>query len=146
MKTSSKCFQQKSLIPELRSSTDMTVAMGEHDVWDDTTEGDDLARERRTRYDRHFNSGYMEGIDVGKTEEAQPGFDAGYAAGVPEGERLGRLQGQVDALRVLNRQQASGSETTMQVSCLFELRQRCMRRAPQEHQICCIVHLCGRSP
>ena len=94
----------------------MTV-WNDDDVWDDTTEGDDLARERRTRYDRHFNSGYMEGIDVGKTEEAQPGFDAGYAAGVPEGERLGRLQGQVDALRVLNRQQASGSETTMQVSC-----------------------------
>ena len=88
--------------------------MSADDVWDDS-DGDGLAREERTRYERHFNNGFMEGLDVGKTEAAQAGFDAGYAAGVPAGERLGVLRGQLDALRTMNAQHQSNASFAEQV-------------------------------
>lgn len=54
------------------------------DVWDDDGHADDggqelLDREWRARREEHYNSGYREGLEAGKHEAVQGGFDEGAA-------------------------------------------------------------------
>lgn len=62
--------------------------MNAHDVWgdsDDEAPGDvgqqSLEREWQARREEHTSSGYRQGLEAGKHETVQEGFDAGKAAG-----------------------------------------------------------------
>jgi len=53
------------------------------DIWGDGEEEGDtqqgLEREWQARRDEHFNSGYREGLEAGKHETVQEGFNQGAA-------------------------------------------------------------------
>lgn len=55
------------------------------ELWGDDEEGgdDELDREWRARREEHWSSGYREGVEVGKHEAVQAGFDEGESLGQP---------------------------------------------------------------
>eukprot|EP00999_Lentomonas_sp_LEN2_P001261 NODE_2281_length_607_cov_86.691667_g2231_i0.p2 GENE.NODE_2281_length_607_cov_86.691667_g2231_i0~~NODE_2281_length_607_cov_86.691667_g2231_i0.p2 ORF type:complete len:133 (+),score=35.05 NODE_2281_length_607_cov_86.691667_g2231_i0:160-558(+) len=59
--------------------------------------GDDDVFDSESVVDRHFNAGYLEGIEAGKNESIQEGFNIGFSAGNDYGSQLGVLIGRVRA-------------------------------------------------
>ncbi|KAH7622270.1 hypothetical protein NADE_004857 [Nannochloris sp. 'desiccata'] len=72
------------------------------DIWDDDdvvdheilhSNAEELDREWRARREEYWNSGYREGLEAGKHDTVQEGFDEGYALGSSSGYKWGVLRG-----------------------------------------------------
>lgn len=53
--------------------------MQDANVWgdDSPTDAGQLEREWQSRREGHYNAGFLEGLEVGKQESVQAGFDSG---------------------------------------------------------------------
>ncbi|KAJ1959083.1 hypothetical protein GGI12_004526 [Dipsacomyces acuminosporus] len=78
------------------------------DIWD--LDQDDLESERTiaaqslNKIEKAFsNSGYKYGVDAGKIDHMQAGFDAGFQVAIKRGKALGELLGSLLAQRDIRR-------------------------------------------
>ena len=68
-------------------------------VWEEEEDGRpditqlELARESETRRERYFNTGYRDGLDAGRIETVQKGFNEGFGVGFREGFAYGQVRG-----------------------------------------------------
>eukprot|EP00238_Polyblepharides_amylifera_P001395 CAMPEP_0196572462 /NCGR_PEP_ID=MMETSP1081-20130531/2515_1 /TAXON_ID=36882 /ORGANISM="Pyramimonas amylifera, Strain CCMP720" /LENGTH=204 /DNA_ID=CAMNT_0041889797 /DNA_START=594 /DNA_END=1208 /DNA_ORIENTATION=+ len=78
----------------------------EDDVWGSSDEDDkeELIREGRYRERNCWNSGYRDGIDEGKLESVQEGFDIGFPQGATAGYEWGSLRGVISTLQAFSGQ------------------------------------------
>lgn len=53
----------------------------DEDLWGEGDEGDGLDREWKARREEHFSGGYREGLEAGKQQTVQAGFNEGAHAG-----------------------------------------------------------------
>eukprot|EP00128_Syssomonas_multiformis_P014095 Colp12_sorted_trinity150504_noHs@103 len=66
---------------------------------DAMSDHEDYEREYRAIKEVHGNKGYLEGIEAGKEETLQAGFDLGYSEGSELGFLLGTLRGILSVLQ-----------------------------------------------
>mmetsp|Transcript_19948 Transcript_19948/g.47533 ORF Transcript_19948/g.47533 Transcript_19948/m.47533 type:complete len:207 (-) Transcript_19948:293-913(-) len=73
-----------------------------HDVWFDTdaefTQEDELEREWNSRREEHWNAGYRDGAEEGRTVRMKEGFLEGFAKGSQAGFQCGKLRGSLEGL------------------------------------------------
>ncbi|KAG7267050.1 hypothetical protein CRUP_026293 [Coryphaenoides rupestris] len=81
---------------------------GGDDVFDEDADADDLRlqnREWRHNMEKRVKDGFVEGMDLGKSEFLQVGFNQGYREGARKTVAIGRLKGIVSAIHCWCQQQ-----------------------------------------
>lgn len=70
------------------------------DVWDDTCSDDLLRHEQTIRDDRNYKQSFLDGLEKGREESVESGFQAGCAQGLPLGEQVGLIEGSLKVAAV----------------------------------------------
>ena len=104
---------------------------GNHTAMDEEVWGEEqepLDRESQAVERTHFNKGFRDAVDEGQTEQAQAGFDSGFCASTTIGQRLGRLQGRLETLRIFAGQVSGTSEHVDAVRCIVLVQSLLVQR------------------
>jgi hypothetical protein len=77
-------------------------------------EEEELNRESEQRRERYYNTGYRDGIDIGRTETVQKGFNRGYLRGIKEGFEYGQIRGAINSIKFIHNSSNSSNSSIIE--------------------------------